>query len=121
MRMFYLLIVRVRKNNYMCMAKKCQCGMAKLCSWLVVIGGLNWGLVGLGMLFSSMHDMSWNVVHMILGSWPVVEGIVYLIVGVATVMTLVGCKCAKCKACMAGRMDKGAMGGNMGGGMAPKM
>lgn len=89
------------------MMKKCQCGPAKVGGLLVVIGGINWGLVGLGMLFTSMHDMSWNVVHMLLGQWPIVEGIVYLLVGIATVMVLFGCKCAKCKACMAG----GAMDG----------
>ncbi len=80
------------------MMKSCQCGMAKLSGLLVVIGGLNWGLVGLGMLFGGA---SWNVVHMVLGNWPMVEGIVYLLVGIATVMSLFGCKCAKCKACMA--------------------
>ena len=96
--------------------KKCQCGMAKLCGVLVIIGGLNWGFVGASMLFSSMHDASWNVVHMLLGQWPMVEGIVYLLVGLAALMAIFGCKCAKCKACMAGGMDKGAMGGGTQGG-----
>jgi len=73
--------------------------MSKLAGFLVVVGGLNWGIIGLGMLMGKM--MTWNVVDMLLGKWPMVEGIVYLIVGIATIMTLVGCKCAKCKACMA--------------------
>lgn len=40
---------------------------------LVIIGGLNWGLTAFG----------WNVVSMILGSWPTLEMIVYLLVGVS--------------------------------------
>lgn len=79
--------------------KSCQCGVSKLAGVLVFIGGLNWGLVGLGMLFNG--GAGWNIVHMLLGAWPVVEAIVYVVVGIAAVMTLIGCKCAKCKACMA--------------------
>lgn len=51
----------------------------------MVIGGLNWGLVGLGGL---MGGKDWNVVNMILGGMPMVESIVYLLVGVATVMMI---------------------------------
>jgi uncharacterized membrane protein YuzA (DUF378 family) len=92
--------------------KKCQCGVSKIADLLVFIGGLNWGLVGAGMLFGAMHDMSWNVVHMLLGSWPMVEGVVYLLVGIAAIAALVGCKCGKCKACMAGMKNGGStMGG----------
>ena len=47
---------------------------------LVIIGGLNWGLVGLGGFLGG----DWNVVHMILGSWPSVESFVYLLVGIGT-------------------------------------
>jgi uncharacterized membrane protein YuzA (DUF378 family) len=75
------------------------CGMHKLCGLLVFVGGLNWGLVGLGMLMGKMGG--WNLVNMILGSWPMVEAIVYLLVGIAAVMMLVGCKCDKCKAAAA--------------------
>lgn len=41
---------------------------------LVVVGALNWGLVGL---------LNLNVVNMLLGSMPVVEQVVYVLVGVA--------------------------------------
>ena len=58
--------------------------MQKIARLLVVIGGLNWGLVGLGGLMGG----NWNVVNMLLGSMPMVEAIVYLLVGVATVLTL---------------------------------
>lgn len=42
---------------------------------LVIVGGLNWGLTALG----------FNVVNMIVGSWPVVEQVVYLLVGLSAV------------------------------------
>jgi len=49
---------------------------------LVVIGGVNWGLMGLGYFFSKAD---WNVVHMLLGSVLVLENIVYVLVGAAAV------------------------------------
>lgn len=52
---------------------------------LLLIGGLNWGLVGLGMLFKG----NWNVVNLLLGRWPVVEAIVYLLVGLMAVKVIV--------------------------------
>ena len=81
------------------------CTPSMVCKYLLVIGGLNWGLVGVGMFMSK--DL--NVVHMLLGTWPMVEGIVYVLVGIAAVMKLFGCKCAKCKAacaaCATGGME----------------
>lgn len=69
--------------------------MKKIAWWLMVIGSINWGLVGLGMLMGS----EWNVVKMLLGSWPMLEGVVYLLVGVAAVYKLFGCKdCCKATA-----------------------
>ena len=58
---------------------------------LLVVGGLNWGLTALG----------YNVVNMILGSWPTVEMIVYILVGLAAVYELVMHK-STCKMCSAG-------------------
>ncbi|MFH1682805.1 MAG: DUF378 domain-containing protein [Candidatus Woesearchaeota archaeon] len=43
---------------------------------LVVVGGLNWGLVGL---------FQWNLVSAILGAIPLLERIVYILVGLAAV------------------------------------
>lgn len=68
----------------------------KIAKWLVVIGGINWGLVGLGMLLGNSVD-SWNIIHMILGSVPALEGIIYVLVGVAAIMKIFGCKCKNCK------------------------
>lgn len=49
--------------------------------WLLVIGGLNWGLVGLGYFL----DTNLNVINLILGSIPVLENIVYVVVGLCAV------------------------------------
>lgn len=65
---------------------------------LLLIGGLNWGLTGLGMLI----DTNLNVVNLLLGKWPVAEAIVYLLVGLAAIKVLVmlamgrSC-CGECK------------------------
>ncbi len=70
------------------------CTVAKVMKVLLVVGGLNWGLVGVGMLLGK----NLNVVNMILGSMSALEAVVYLLVGVAAVSKLFGgCKCAKCK------------------------
>ncbi len=63
---------------------------------LVMVGALNWGLVGLGWLAGGAD---WNVVHMILGSWPTVEGVVYALVGLSAVYEIVKHK-GMCKECM---------------------
>lgn len=70
-----------------------------LISLLVFVGGVNWGLVGLGWL---MGNPNLNVVHMILGSLPMqVEGVVYLLVGLASLawgymmLTCKDCSCEK--------------------------
>lgn len=76
--------------------------MHKLSLILLWIGGLNWGLVGLGGLMGS----NWNVVNMLLGSWMSVESIVYLLVGIAAVYELVTHKsmCKECDTKMGGAM-----------------
>ena len=77
---------------------------------LLIVGGLNWGLVGAGWL---MGGENWNVVSMLLGAWPMVEAIVYLLVGVAAVVKIFGCHCRKCKECTT-CMPQGGQGmGNM--------
>lgn len=91
------------------------CMVHKICKYLLVVGGLNWGLVGLAMLFSAGSD--WNVVHLLLGGWPVIEGIVYVLVGVAAVEKLFGCRCSKCKAACATCSVEGKMDGGMEGKM----
>ncbi len=63
---------------------------------LLVIGGLNWGLVGLGGFAGS----NWNVVNLLLGSWPQVEWIVYILVGLSALMLMFTHK-RDCKMCSA--------------------
>ena len=51
---------------------------------LMVIGAVNWGLVGIG----GFIDTNLNVVNMVLGSAPQLEWIVYVLVGAAGVYSL---------------------------------
>ena len=55
---------------------------------LLIVGGLNWGLNAFGM----------NLVSMLLGSWPMVEKVVYLLVGASAVYELITHK-DNCKEC----------------------
>ena len=66
--------------------------MQKVAKVLVIVGALNWGLIGLGGLIGGQN---WNVVHMIFGTIPTLEGIVYVLVGVAAIK-LFFCKCKTC-------------------------
>ena len=73
------------------MEKGPSCMAGKVACLLLVVGGLNWGLVGAGYLAGAGWN-GWNVVNLLLGSWPVVEGIVYLLVGLSGVWALVSWK-----------------------------
>jgi len=56
---------------------------------LVVVGAVNWGLVGLGLLVTGSAStalMDFNLVHLLLGDIPVLEALVYLLVGLAGVL-----------------------------------
>jgi uncharacterized protein len=71
------------------MMKKGGCTGHMVGMWLVIIGAINWGLVG---------AFNYNLVNAILGSVSWLERLVYILVGLAGVMMLFGCKCKKCKA-----------------------
>ena len=58
--------------------------IGQVAHWLVIIGALNWGLTGLGGFVGS--DL--NVLKLILGSIPVVENLVYVLVGLGAVWML---------------------------------
>ena len=64
---------------------------------LVVVGALNWGLVGLSGL---LGGGDWNLVKLLVGSWPVVENLVYLLVGLSAVGLAISHKkdCRHCNA-----------------------
>ena len=63
---------------------------------LLVVGGLNWGLVALG----SWMGSNWNVVNLLVGAWPTVENLVYLLVGLSAVGLAISHKkdCRHCNA-----------------------
>lgn len=73
---------------------KGNCVMSIIAKVLVIIGGINWGLIGIGLLLGK--GGSYNVVGLLLGSLPVVEAIVYVLVGIAAIMMIFTCKCKKC-------------------------
>ena len=66
--------------------------MHKISCILLWIGGLNWGLVGLG----NFMDSNWNVVAMILPM--MLANIIYVLVGVAAIYELATHK-GMCKGC----------------------
>jgi len=60
---------------------------------LVIVGGLNWGLVGLGNYIGN----NLNVVNLLLGSTGL-EDLVYLLVGASALVLALGHK-KDCRAC----------------------
>ncbi len=54
-------------------------GLKMLAWWLVIVGALNWLLVGLGGFMGG----DWNLVHMIFGSVMALENLVYVLVGLS--------------------------------------
>lgn len=56
-------------------------GLGKLAWVLVVVGALNWGLVG---------AFDFNLVTTLVGTWPSVEKIVYILVGLSALVALFG-------------------------------
>lgn len=76
-----------------------HCGPHKLSFLLVVIGALNWGVVGF---------FSYNFIDAILGAGSVASRVVYALVGLAGLMMLI---VGKCKFCL--RAEKKAMGMGM--------
>ena len=69
--------------------KNCgKCGPHCLAKWLLIIGGLNWGLVGL---------LEYNLVESLLGSWSWLVTLIYVLVGLSAVLVIIEGKCGKCK------------------------
>ena len=62
------------------MMKGGMCTIHSIAWILVIVGALNWGLVGIADL---------NVVSTIFGSWPMVLRVVYILVGAAGVLMLI--------------------------------
>lgn len=72
-----------------------MCMLRKISNVLLVIGGLNWGLVGI--------NSSWNVVQMIFGMGTVTN-VIYWLVGLGALVEIchwIGiCKCDCCTTSM---------------------
>ena len=87
----------------MCNSKCCGggCTPTLIGKILLIVGGVNWGLVGVGMLMGNDAG-AWNVINKLLKTVPTVEAIVYVLVGVAAVINIFGCRCKKCMGGCAG-------------------
>ena len=64
------------------------CGLHMISFWLLIIGGLNWGLVG-------AFDL--NVVELIFGAWDWLLTIIYILVGLSAILMLFRDNCKGCK------------------------
>ncbi|MBM3227587.1 DUF378 domain-containing protein [Candidatus Peribacteria bacterium] len=75
-----------------CSTGTCGTGYSgrKVARILIYIGAINWGLIGIG----DFVDRELNIVQMLLGSMPVVESVVYVLVGLAAALEL--CKPCPC-------------------------
>ena len=68
---------------------KAPCSLHKVAYVLIIVGALNWGAIGVG----GFLGKNLNLVNMLLGSWPSVEWIVYILVGLSGLSM---CAIAKC-------------------------
>lgn len=64
------------------------CSVHKAAWVLVLVGALNWGLVGI---------FEWNLVETLFGQWDALVRIVYALVGLSAVALLLGSSCKACK------------------------
>lgn len=69
------------------MAKDKNDTICLIAAVLLVIGGLNWGLVGLSSL---LNRGDWNIVNLVLGGFAngLIVNLVYVLVGIAGVFKL---------------------------------
>ena len=68
--------------------KKSKCVSHWIGFVLVIIGGLNWGLVGI---------FEWNLLEWLLGGWEWLLRLVYILIGLAALYMIIGCHCKQCK------------------------
>ena len=59
---------------------------------LVLVGALNWGLVGIG----GYMGVNLNVVNLIFGAWAWLEWLIYLLVGLSAVFMMFQRSCGYC-------------------------
>ncbi|MFH0928308.1 MAG: DUF378 domain-containing protein [bacterium] len=58
---------------------------------LVIIGAINWGLVGL---------FDWNLLVALFGTWPMVVRVLEVVVGLSGLLMLLVPSCKPCRECM---------------------
>ena len=61
----------------------------KIAKILVIIGGLNWGLVGVTNLMNNHFDLVEYIGYILL-NLPVITDLIYLIVGIAALVMVIG-------------------------------
>ncbi len=66
-----------------------MCAGHKVAMILLWVGGVNWGLVG---------AFKFNLVEWLVGRWPLLVSIIYVIVGLSAIFMLFSGKCKACKA-----------------------
>lgn len=71
---------------------KC-CSVHGIAYVLVLVGAVNWGLVGIG----GFVGKNLNVVNLLLGSWPTLEWVVYILVGLSALAMLFQSSCSYCQ------------------------
>ena len=74
------------------MQKTSCCSVHNLGQWLLVIGGINWGLIG---------AFQFDLVDGVFGAWPWLVRLVYILVGLSAVAMLFQAGCDGCKKCSA--------------------
>ncbi len=70
------------------MTKDGKCSVHVAAWWLLWIGGINWGLVGL---------FHYNLVESLFGAWGWLVSLIYILVGLSAVMLLFKKTCKMCK------------------------
>lgn len=65
-------------------------GVDIIAAILLIIGGLNWGLVGVA---------NFNFVSWLFATMPVLQHIIYILVGLAALWQIVQCKAICCRWC----------------------
>src|SRR3989338_9811626 len=93
-----LLLINYKKMFHNCNGKgnhHGMCDFAMIGKVLLIIGGINWGLIGYGIFTDSNINM--NAIHWLLGAVPSVEAVLYILIGVAAIMKICGCGCNRCK------------------------
>jgi len=102
-----IIIIVYLKSRHLLKQKKFSM-LHKIAFLLLIVGGLNWLLVGL---------FGWDIGSLFGGMSAIISRLIYILVGLSAILELFSHK-KTCKDCVSGKHTGGNMGsGNMGGGM----